>query len=508
MVYSVTTWRNGTGGFMAVSVAPPVHPGLLETALKGLSTAHFFMDDSERMAQFARAISEADDAQIELGRLQILHVLKEIAERMDRMRFDHPMSVGASDQIGEALRSVVEGIAGDVVDLLRQADETPRDKGTLRYLAGALQTLAEAKRFTALLHEADPRNAEYAELAADAAGHFEARARDADRLRTTVGPRYGHVTEMLPASTRIATEADHRFTLQAELDGAILTPDHVLRTMQDCGDRDTLWRASQGGLREKAIKDGRHVVLPARDAAALRTKAAAIVTAFNALFNQPGFLALLRQGSALSRWKGLNGIHDAHDPAVEHEIRESHRGSRRGLWRRDEAELRKELDQLPADRERWRTEGRKHLSASFVLEELVSGALRGHLDGTKPVLVLRTDPATGATVGTLRGDDAGSVLAIYRDGLVGYPGAVFAVTLDAVEVAAGLPDLAGIRDQAWVGGPRKGTNYYSLEDALGCIAGGDAYSQTFFFGRQVAVVDETGTAWEPPQPPATFRPAA
>lgn len=508
MVYSVTTFRNGTGRIMAVSVAPPVHPDLLGTELKGLSAAHFFMDDSVRMARFAQAILEADDAQIELGRLQILHVLKEIAERMDRMRFDHPMTVGASDQIGEGLRTVVEGIAGDVVDLFRQADETPRDRGALRYLAGALQTLAEAKRFTALLHEADPQNIEYAELAADAARHFDARARDADRLRSTVGPRYGHVAEMLPASTRIAADAEHRFTMQTGLDGAILTPDHVLRTMQDCGDRDALWLASQGGLREKSIEEGRHVVLTARESTALRTKAAAIVTAFNALFNQPGFLPLLRQGSALARWKGLNGIHDSHDPAVEHEIRESHRRSRRGLWQRDEAELRKELEKLPADRERWRAEGRKYLSASFALDELVAGALRGYVDGTKPVLVLRTDPATGATVGTLRGDDAGSVLAIYPDNLKGHPGAVFAVTLEAAEVAAGLPDLASIKDEAWAGGPRKGTNYSGLEDALGCIAGGDHYSQTYFFGRQVAVIDETGTDWQPPEPPATFRPAA
>ena len=508
MVYSVTTFRNGTAGMMVASVAPPVHPDLLETELKGLSTAHFFMDDPVRLARFAKAIAEADDAQTELGRLQILHVLKEIAERMDRMRFAHPLSVDAADRIGESLRNVVEGIASDVVDLLRQADEAPRDKGAIRYLAGALQTLAEAKQFTALLSEADPDNAEFAALAADAAGHFEARSRDADRLRETVGPRYGHVTELLPAATRIAAEAEHRFTLQIGLDGSILTPDHVLRTMQDCGDRDLLWRASQAGLREKTIHEGMHTVLTAVDAAALRAKAAEIVTTFNALFNEPGFLPLLRQGSTLSRWKGLNGIHDAHDPGVEHEIRESHRRSRAGLHRRDEAEYQKELDKLPADRERWRTEGRMYLSASFALEDLVSGALKGHLDGTRPVLVLRTDPATGATVGTFRGDGGEGVLAIYPDNLERYPGAVFAVTLDATEVASGLPPLASIREEAWVGGPRKGTNYYGIEDAMGCIAGGDAYSQSFFFGRQVAVIDETGTDWEPPSPAPAFRPAA
>lgn len=508
MVYSVTTFRNGTGGIMAVSVAPPVHPDLLDTELKGLSTAHFFMDDPVRLARFAKAIAEADDAQIELGRLQILHILKELVERMDRMRFAHPLSVDSAVRICGSLRSVVEGIAGDVVDLLRQADETPRDKGALRYLAGALQTLAEAKLFTGLLHEADPDNAEYAQLAADAAEHFEARARDADRLRATVGPRYGHVAELLPVSSRIAADAEHRFTLQAGLDGAILTPDHITRTMHDCGDRDLLWRASQAGLREKAIREGMHRVLTADDAAALRAKAAEIVTTFNALFNEPGFLPLLRQGSTLSRWKGLNGIHDAHDPGVEHEIREYHRRSRAGIHRRDEAEYQKELDELPADRERWRTEGRKYLSASFALDDLVSGALRGYLDGTRPVLVLRTDPATGATVGTFRGDEEGSVLAIYPDKLESHPGAVFAVTLDAAEVASGLPDLASIRDEAWADGPRKGTNYSGIEDALGCIAGGDAYSQTFFFGRQVAVIDETGTDWEPPSPAPAFRPAA
>lgn len=508
MVYSVTTFRNGTGGIMAVSVAPPVHPDLLETELKGLSTAHFFMDDPIRMARFAKAIAEADDAQIELGRLQILHVLKEIVERMDRMRFEHPMAVHASDRIGEALRSVVEGIANDVVDLLRQADETPRDKGTFRNLAGALQTLAEAKRFTTLLSEADPDNAEFAELAADAADQFEARARDADRLRATVGPRYDHVADLLPDSTRIVAEAEHRFTLQTGVDGAILTPDHVTRTMHDCGDRDLLWHASQGGLREKAIREGMHRVLPAHEAAALRSAAAAIVTTFNALFNQPGFLPLLRQGSTLSRWKGLNGIHDAHDPGIEHEIREYHRRSRKGIHRRDEAEYQKELDKLPADRARWRTDGRKYLTAAFALDDLVSGALRGYLDGTRPVLVLRTDPVTGATVGSFRGDAEGTVLAIYPDNLKGHPGAVFAVTLDAAEVASGLPDLAVIRDEAWAGGPRKGTNYHGIEDALGCIAGGDAYSQTFFFGREVAVIDETGTDWEPPSPAPAFRPAA
>lgn len=507
MVYSFTSLGNGKS-MMACSVAPPVHPDLLETELKRLSTAHFFLDDEAGMARFARAIAEASDAQIELGRLQILHLLKEISERMDTLTSRHPMVVGVPSQIGEALRSAVEGIASDVVDLLRQADDTPRDKGTLKTLTGALQTLAEAKRFTALLHAADPGNTEYAELAADAAGYFEARARDADSFRVSVGARYGHVPELLPASSRIASDAEHRFTLQSKLDGAILTPDHLTRTRDDCGSRDLLWQASQSSLREKVMREGLHTELTANQAVDLRAKAVAIVETFNALFNQAGFLPLLRQGATLSRWRGLNGIHDAHDPGIEHEIREYHRRSRAGLHRRTDEEYQKDLDRLPGDRDRWRTEGRSYLSASFALDEIVTSALSDYLDGARPVLVLRTDRTTGAMVGTFRGEGSESVLAIYPDKLEKYPGAVFAVTLDKAEVAAGLPDLSSIRDEAWVGGPRKGTNYYGMEDALGCLAGGDVYSQTFFFGRQVAVIDETSIDWDPPSPAPAFRPMA
>lgn len=508
MVYSLTTW-NRSGGIMACSVAPPVHPGIADRDLKELSIAHFHLDDPDRMARYAAAIRNADDATVELARMQLLHVTKEVVEHLDQMRFRHPIAIHGADDVGPAIRGAVEGIAADTADLLDRADQSPRSTSTLRHLAGALQTLAEASLFAARLRDANPDDASAQALASDAAGHLE-RALDAsDRFRDTVGSRYAEVLKHLPFSANIRIEAESRLAAQAGIDASLLTPDHLDRTQGDCGDRNSLWVASQEKLRAAAIAKGRHHVLAPGKAAVLRTKVADIVEAYDAVFNQPGFVALLRQGATLSRWKGLNGIGDAHDGAIESDIRESHRRSKNSLNPREDAELAKALERLPKDRERWRSEGKAYLAAGMLLDHLVDGALAGLVEEARPLVVLRTDPATGAVVGSIRLDEAAPVIVIYRDKtLTGHPGAVLAVALPPEMVADGLPSVESIKGETWLGGAYKGTNYQGFEDAMACLAGGDVHSQQFFFGGPVSVLDETGHAWVPPGPAApTHAPA-
>lgn len=498
MVYSRATW-NQTGGIMACSVAPPVHPGIADRDLKELSIAHFHVDNPERMARYAAAIRNADDETIELARMQLLHVTKEIVEQLDQLRFRHPLSVDGVEGVGPAIREAVEGVAGDTMDLLDKADRSPRSTSTMKYLAGALQTLAEASLFTARLRDANPDDAGAEALASETAQHLDVALKASDRFRSTVGVRYTEVLENLPSSANIRAEAEDRFTTQAGLDASILTPDHLERTRGACGDRDVLWSASQERLRAQALAKGHHRVLAPGEAAALREAVAGIVETFDAVFNQPGFVALLRQGAALSRWKGLAGIEDAHDGGIVSEIRESHRRSKFSLNPRKDADLEKDLAQLPKDRERWRTRGRAYLAAGMLLDTIVDSALEGIADRGRPLLVLRTDTTTGAVVGTIRRSTDAPVIVIYPDTeLESYPGAVLAVALPPEMIADGLPEVASIKGHTWAGGAYKGTNYRGLEDAMACIAGGDVYSQKFFFGGPVSVLDETGLVWEPP----------
>lgn len=502
MVYSLTTW-NQSGGIMACSVAPPVHPGIADRDLKELSIAHFHLDDPDRMARYAAAIRNADDETVELARMQLLHVTKEVVEHLDQLRFRHPLSVHGTDDVGPGIRGAIEGIAADATDLLDRADRSPRSTSTLRHLAGALQTLAEASLFAARLRDANPDDASADALASDAVGLLERLLDASDRFRDTVGSRYAEVLKHLPSSANIRTEAESRLAAQAGIDASILTPDHLDRTQGDCGNRSDLWIASQGKHRAEAIAEGRHRVLAPGKAATLRKAVADIVEAYDAVFNQPGFVALLRQGATLSRWKGLNGIGDAHDRAIESDIRESHRRSKHSLSPRSDADLVKALEKLPKDRERWRTEGRSYLAAGMFLDHLVDGALAGLVEQARPLVVLRTDPSTGAVVGSIRSDNEAPVIVIYPDRqLVGHPGAVLAVALPPEMVAVGLPSVESIKGETWHGGAYKGTNYQGFEDAMACIAGGDVYSQEFFFGGPVSVLDETLLAWEPPAPAA------
>ena len=509
MVYSRATW-NQTGGFMACSVAPPVHPGIADRDLKELSIAHFHVDNPERMARYAAAIRNADDETTELARMQLLHVTKEIGEHLDQQRFRHPLAVDGIEDVGPAIREAVEGIAGDTMDLLDKADRSPRSTSTLKFLAGALQTLAEASLFTERLRDAHPDDASAHALATEAAEHLELALKASDRFRNSVGSRYTEVLEHLPTSANIRAEAEDRFTAQAAIDASILTPDHLERTRGECGDRDVLWSASQEKLRADAIGKGHHRVLAPGKAEALREAVAGIVSAYDAVFNQPGFVALLRQGAALSRWKGLNGIEDAHDGAIESDIRESHRRSKHSLSPRSDEELAKTLEKLPKDRERWRTRGRAYLAAGMLLDSIVDSAMDGIADRGRPLLVLRTDMTTGAVVGSIRRKTDAPVIVIYPDTeLESYPGAVLAVALPPEMIACGLPAVQTIKGETWAGGAYKGTNYRGLEDAMACIAGGDVYSQGFFFGGPVSVLDETGLAWDPPTPaPGGYAPTA
>lgn len=500
MVYSLTTW-NQTGGIMACSVAPPVHSGIVDRDLKELSIAHFHVDNPDRMSRYAAAIRNADAETVELARMQLFHVIKEVAESLDQLRFRHPLAIHEAKDVGPAIRSAIEGIATDATDLLDKSDRSPRSTATLKYLAGALQTLAEASLFAARLRDANPDDASAADLASDAAEHLERLLHASDRFRETVGSRYGEVLEHLPASANIRTEAVTRLAAQAGIDASILTPDHLNRTQGDCGNRDTLWVASQDKFRAEAIATGRHQVLAPGKAEKLRAAAADIVDAYDSVFNQPGFVATLRQGAVLARWKGMNGIEDAHDRSIESDIRESHRRSKHSLNPRSDEDLAKELGRLPRDRERWRTDGRAYVAAGLLLDHLVDAALDGLVEQARPLVVLRTDRDTGAVVGHVRDDEIAPVIVIYADTeLTAYPGAVLAVALPPEMIAGGLPTLESIKGHTWAGGLYKGTNYRGLEDAMACIAGGDVHSQQFFFGGPVSVLDETLKAWEPLAP--------
>jgi hypothetical protein len=501
MVYSVASFRQ-SGSFIACSVAPPAHPDLPDRVLKELSIAHFHIDDRERMAGYVAAIRDADDATIELARMQLLHVTKEVKDRLGSMLFRHPLSVDGPDAIGPAIRQAVEGIALDVGSLLEKADRTPRATTTLKLLAGALQTLAEASLFANRLRDAadDP---DVDALAADAAGRLEWALDLSDRFREAVGVRYGEVAELLPESETIRDAAARRFSDQATLDGAVLTPDHLYRTQGACGERGALWVASQAGHREDAIATGRHRPLTSGEAEGLRASVASIVETYDAVFNQPGFLALVRQGAVLSRWNGLNGIHDAHDGSIESDIREAHRRSRNSLNPGRPEDLARSLAELPADRERWRRTGRAALAAGLHLGRIADAAAAGIGGPSRPVLVLRTDIDTGAVVGSLSEGHEASAVVIYPDrNLRRHPGAVLAVVLPADLVAGGVPDIESVREEA-LHGSLRGSNFAGLEQAVACLAGGDEYSQSLIFGRSVTVVDETDLPWTPPHTPGT-----
>lgn len=506
MVYSLTTW-NQSGGIMACSVAPPVHPGVADRDLKELSIAHFHIDNPDRMARYAAAIRNADDDTIELARLQLLHVTKEVTEHLEQMAYRHPLSVHGAEDVGPAIRSAIEGIAADATALLEAADGSPRSRSVLKNLSGALQTLAEASLFAGRLRDANPDDASAVDLAADAAEHLDRLLAAADRFRDTVGSNYDEVPKHLPASANIRAEAESHLALQAGLDASILTPDHLDRTQGECGDRGSLWSASQEKYRAEAIEKGVHHVLAPGKAEVVRRAVADVVEAFDAVFNRPGFVALLRQGATLTRWKGLSDIGHAHDGSIESDIRESHRRTKHSLSPRSDADLARALEKLPKDRERWRTNGRASLAAGMLLDHLIDGALQGLAEEARPLVVLRTDPATGALVGSIRRDEDAPVIVIYPDTtLVGHPGAVLAVALPPEMVAGGLPSVESIKGETWRGGAFKGTNYQGFEDAMACIAGGDVHSQEFFFGGPVAVLDETLLAWEPRGPAAAYAP--
>jgi len=288
-VYCPPTFRRNA--VSAADAPPPVHADLRDDELRRLVQAHVEIDVPSASRRISRAIANADLADIEAGRLLILHVCREIASRLTNQV--EGIRAEASRDPFIAVRQAVDLVRTDfehLVGLYRDGAGDARAHDLAELLTGVAEVAAEAKVATAILAEAFQSDT-VAVSCADAAAHNLVRIRE--RL-VALG-----VSPEMPGD-RIDDAARIRLARQATRDLDAIAPSEIRRIERLAGNWYLL-NASTPRAGSRKVGGGLVPPLAARDALNLRRAAAAAAAAFAHLRDEPGFLGLLRQVAMVER---------------------------------------------------------------------------------------------------------------------------------------------------------------------------------------------------------------
>lgn len=427
--------RNATA---AADTPPPLHADLRDDELKRLVHAHADIDGISNARRFSRAIANADLADIETGRLLILHVAREIAARLST-QVDGIRAESSRDPF-IAVRQAVELVAADCGQLATLYEENTRDarrNEIAAMLLSAVDAVAEAKVATSILAESFEFDA-VASACADVAASHLARLRARVLALGVDGP---------VADDELDERARLRLVKQASYDLDAIAPSELRRIERLAGNWYLLTASTP---RVGSRKPGSNLVPPlsTRDAVNLRRAGSAAAAAFGHLRDAPGFLGLLREVAMVERHReaaatGSTVFKGSPLANLNQRIREA---------------LRADAPALP---------------------RLVLRHAPGGIEGRFEV---------GDRMGIAILDDTSARLSHQ------YPRAVRIVPLPAHSV-----DLPTIEEARAAG---VGLSFRTLEDALACIEIGDPDTVELFFDGDYAVVDRLDEPAPTPSAPS------
>lgn len=470
----------GGGRSMAViSIPPAINPEIGESPLSDISGLHLHVGSRPDARGYAKAVMEASAEEIELARPQLYFAVSELVERMiHNLSFDMEKEVKKAKGPYGLVSAILKGVAADAGRILRECDRRPRSQSAASELAGVLGYLAEMDCVIAAVAELhDPS---FGPLARKVSEAFSSFASEVDAFRKATQERYPKISTTVPSSgdaRRAAAEA----LAGADFSMPRITKERMERIMSACGDRDLLWAISNGGkTRKDYLAKGWHRPLSEAEAEELRLSVAGILTEYDSVFNEPGFLAELRQAAVSLRFRGLSQI-----AFTEKESEGSIRHQRKGLYETKEEfgrRIQEEVRNLPKEKERFRGMAVGTLSAADMVGSFVSAVGQSLRPGSRSGGYIDFRIRDGALVGEFGADQA---IVIYDDHIVRDGGrheaAVYAVKMPLSALHDGVPPLEDVRERMFT----SATNYHSVEECLGELD--NATECGFFFdGFKVA----------------------
>lgn len=412
----------------ASDVPPPVHPDLRDDELRRVAHAHADLDAPAMARRFGRAIGNARLADVEAGRLLVLHVAREIQARLAA---PVPGFEAEPGDPFESVRRAARIVAEDFLTLASRCEYASRGAArqeSAALLLGAFDALAEAKVACAMLADSfrsDP-------VAATAADETSTFLRDAILHLRALGLGDGCDEGEAERRARV------RLLRHATVDLEPVGPAELRRIERLAGNWFLLSSSMPRAGSRKPAGDALLAPLTARDALNLRRAGAAAATAFAAFRDAPGFLGLLRQVAMYER----------------HLL-----AARAGSTVFDGSPL-----------------------SNLVLrirEEVRSGV------AALPVLELRTEP--GGISGRF---DAGDLPGIaILDDMPARLSRQYPEAVRIVPLPAGQDSLPTIDEARRMG---LGLSFRTLEDALACIEIGEPETVRLFFSGEYAVSNRIG----------------
>lgn len=456
-----------------VSIPPGINPEIADSPLSDISGMHVYVSSHPDAVAYAKAIRNASDGEIELARPQLYFVLSEVDERLlhgsYRVETEFLKLKTPKDIIG----NVLEGVSVDSKRFLSECDRNPRSRAAAQRLAGVMAYFAEVEAFVAGL--ADGIDESYRPLSEKASKAIRELASEIDELKRTTKERYPALSKALPSLDELRRAARAKLE-ETDFSVPRLSRERLERLMGECGDRDILWRISDGGkAREKYISKGWHRPLSASDAESLRDGSATVLEEYDSVYNSHGFVSELKQMAASLRYRGLYQAHQA-DTHTEAAIRRE-RKSIYDTKAEHERRLAERIAAIPRDKEFFRHGAAELLGAANMVSGFLAEAGRAFRSAQDVSGYLEFSVRDGAMVGESGGEEA---IVIYDDHVVraggNHPDAVYAVKLPASALRDGVPPLEEIREERF----SAATNYHSVEQCLGEL---DNLTESgFFFG--------------------------
>ena len=324
---------------------------------------------------------------------------------------------------------------------------------------------------------------------------FSELARDITALRSSVGPRYERtVLDNLDAPTEAMEIATRR---AQETLGPL--PEITDKRIGMASLNIPEWTSAEGRGRNEMPSISPGV------AEGIRRKVSSLLEDYVDTFGKGGFVRLLRQAAVVAHWSAERNLERSVNTSSAEENALKRIADKKDTYgRAPSISVEERIESHLWFQERSRVSGKTKASMAASLRALlclVTAELRPDL--VERQMAFEIDENSGAVIGRFadqRSDDC--VIAIYDNaGESGYPNAVLVMSLDADDVANGIPRIEDVREPKF----SAGSNYRSFNDALSSM--GNSFDQGFFAKGSRFVVTNLADAPHPRQPKvAGFRP--
>lgn len=472
---------------MVTSVAPP-SPKQLDRQFQDLSNSHIKMYNNESFAKYINLLQNADDQQIEHGRLQWQFFIKEVEEMIHNDFLDHSyFDITSNPEFHDLLLHFTQVVQNNV----KSIQEDCNDKSKLMTLNTGTETLVEGIAMLNMLYDKINDSNWQQKVSTLMQEHQEVIARH--KGLEALMPNYANYKDYLQKFDDIASTTHARLEKQLSFNEEFNFSD-MYRTDIVCGDRNYLWNIVQNAqFKEQEMQKRYYRELDDYDCEFVRNTMVNSVKAWER-YHAPGMVSILfSAGTVVSyeAYRRRDASMKTEEDLFANEVANVEFHNKRS-FKVDQEPLPQKEERMPIIIENKKFNNDYSVGINRIFDNIKHGfgiiseemGLNNHYarNLSLPTITILNTSNDDVRIGNIS-DDANKKILIYKQDNIA-PGAINTFMVPVAIIEQGFPEVETLFDKDY-----SLSSFYNFADFISNMQ--DGYIQEHILGKSYLIIDKT-----------------